>query len=92
MEKGLLVITLDLGLIAALLGLIGSIVTLIRWIVRLNHRFERLERHDGRDHEALCVLTKGMTAALDGLKQLGANSDVTEAGKELKSYMLNLRD
>lgn len=88
MEKGLLVITLDIGLIVALLGLIGSIVTLIRWIIRLNHRFETLERHDKRDHEALCVLLKGMSASLNGLRQGGANGKVTEAENELNDYLV----
>lgn len=83
--------TLDLGMTAALLGaaitLIGAFVSVIRWLVRVNRRFETLERHDKDDGEARELMLGGLYAALDGLRQLGANGNVTNAEERLKTYM-----
>lgn len=80
-------ITLDIGLIAAILGLLGTVVALFRWIIQINRRFERLERHDRLDYEARELTLGGLYAALDGLHQLGANGDVTSAQGQLKQFM-----
>ena len=81
-------IAIDVGLIVACISIMGAAFTLIRLVMRLNSRLEALERHDRKDYEARCVLLKGVTAALDGLHQLGANGEVSAAEKELKEFVI----
>jgi sensor histidine kinase YesM len=85
------IIVLDIGLIVTAVTLIGSIITFFKYVVKLNKRFEELERHDKMDYDALYVLTKGMNASLNGLKQLGANGDVLSAAQELQEYLMRPR-
>lgn len=80
-------ITIDVGLIAALVGLTGAVIALFRWVIQINRRFERLERHDKLDYEARELMLGGLYAALDGLHQGGANGAVTQAQERLKGYM-----
>jgi len=82
-------VTIDIGLIVASVTLLGTAITVLRWAIRINRRFETLERHDKLDFEARRVLLEGVHASLDGLKQLGANGHVTEAEKKLKQFMVN---
>lgn len=80
-------IQIDINFVIALLGLGGTVAAVMRWIINLNKRFDRLERHDKDDYETLCVLITGVSASLDGLKQLGADGEVTDAAKKMKEFI-----
>ena len=79
--------TAMVGVISGVLAILGTLVAILRWIIRLNRRFEQLERHDKRDYEARGVLIEGVHASLDGLRQLGANGNVTAAEENLRTYL-----
>lgn len=81
-----------------LLGTLGVIVTaifkLVHWVDRQKEQDkELLEIKESHDHdnqaveEELTVICFGLLAALDGLKQLGANGNVTKAHDALEKHM-----
>lgn len=80
-------ITIDVGLIAALVGLLGTMIALLGKVVQLLRRLERLERHDKLDYEARGLMLGGLYAALNGILQLGTNGAVTQAEEQLKEFM-----
>lgn len=85
---------------AALLGALASIWALlskvIKWIDQQKKQDEAIKtlRDDHRkDIEAIqkeqCVICYCLLATLDGLKQLGANGNVTEAYQKLEKHLNN---
>ncbi len=83
---------------AALLGAIGGIwaaaYKIIKWLQKQEHQsadIEQLKTEHSADIKAiedeLCLLTYGLLAALDGLKQLGANGAVTEIHDKIEKHL-----
>lgn len=73
--------------LAKLAGAIGTIIVLLR------KGFQFLERQKEQDREIKsikdeqCVMCYAILATLDGLKQLGANGNVTDAYNKLEKHL-----
>lgn len=79
---------------AELIGAAGVIVTMIitivKWFARQAKQDEdisgiRQEQREFKDEQ--CVISYALLACLDGLKQLGANGNVTEAHNKLEKHL-----
>lgn len=82
------------GVITALTGFFGVIVFIVRWFNKQNQQttdIAALKKHHEEDikelRDELCVLSYGMLAALDGLKQLHCNGEVTKAHEMLSKHL-----
>lgn len=80
--------------ISAVIGLIVLFVKLVRWVDKLNALSQELEKlknaHDADINaikEELTVICYVLLANLDGLKQLGANGNVSEAYEKLEKHL-----
>jgi len=83
---------------AALIGAVSAILACLykffKWLDNQQNQDEKLaelgKKHD-EDIEALqkelCVICYGLFAALDGMKQLGANGNVTDAYNVLEKHI-----
>ena len=80
-------VTIDFGLLSAVLGVaglvVGFIVSAVKLIQRLAAVEHRLDDMAGADK----VLCKGEYASLDGLHQQGCNGMVTETHKEFQEML-----
>lgn len=83
---------------AKVLGALGTIVTIIYAVIKWFQRQEmqsvdieelhKLHSSDMKSVQAeLCVLSYAMLAALDGLKQLHCNGNVTKAYEALEKHL-----
>lgn len=87
-------VTAICGMIAAVGGIIAIIFRFVRWIDRQKAQDLEMaaikESHE-KDlqtmREELTVICFGLLAALDGLKQLGANGNVTKAHDSLDKHL-----
>ena len=94
-----MVITVDTIIkLAGLIGAVGTIFALIvafvKWLNRPNELGNDIKAlHDVHSsdikaiQDELCVLSYAMLAALDGLKQLKCNGEVTNAHKALEKHI-----
>ena len=84
--------------LAKVLGALGTIATILYAIIKWFQRQERqsvdiedlhkLHSSDMKSVQAeLCVLSYAMLAALDGLKQLHCNGNVTKAYEALEKHL-----
>ena len=71
------------SLITALGLIIGTFVKVVRWMDKQKEQDEEIKLLK-KEQQVLCY---GMLAALDGLKQLGANGNVTEAYNRLEKHL-----
>ena len=81
-------ITLDTiikaGAVIAALGTIGTVaIAVIRWFARQKKQDEDIR--DIKDEQ--CIMSYALLACLDGLKQLGANGNVTDAHNKLEKHL-----
>ena len=81
-------ITLDtiikIGAVIAALGTIGTVaIAVIRWFARQKKQDEDIR--DIKDEQ--CIMSYALLACLDGLKQLGANGNVTDAHNKLEKHL-----
>lgn len=72
---------------SALLGACGAIAAIV---IKLVHWLDRQKQQDAelaaiKDEQ--CVIVYGLLACLDGLKQLGANGNVTKAHDALDKHI-----
>ena len=79
---------------AELIGAVGVIAAVItaavRWFTRQARQDDDIksimaEQQEIKDEQ--CVISFAMLACLDGLKQLGANGNVTEAHNKLEKHL-----
>ena len=71
------------AVIAALGSATGAAAAIIKWFVR-----QRRQDEDIRDiRREQCVMSYALLACLDGLKQLGANGNVTDAHNRLEKHI-----
>lgn len=89
------------ALITALTVIVSTIFLLVRWVLKQNKHgtdLAELKEHHDKDmvkeaqdiqelRDELCVLSYGMLAALDGLKQLHCNGEVTKAHDMLSKHL-----
>lgn len=89
------------AVITALTAILGVIVFIVKWfnkqnkqtadIAELRKRHEEDIKAENQDiqsiRDELCVLSYGMLAALDGLKQLHCNGEVTKAHEMLSKHL-----
>ncbi len=82
------------SVLGAVLAIGGVLLALVRWIFKQNQQsvdIEQLKAEHTADIKAiedeLCLLTYGLLAALDGLKQLGANGQVTEIHDKIEKHL-----
>lgn len=71
------------SLITALGILIGVFCKVHKWYLKQEHQDAEIKRLK----EENCLLCYGMSAALDGLMQLGANHTVPDAKAKLDKYL-----
>ena len=64
-------------------GLIAIVFKFVRWV----DRQKKQDREIGALKEEQQVICYGMLACLDGLKQLGANGNVTKAHEKLEKHL-----
>ncbi len=75
---------LRLASLTAACGTLGTILyKSIRWMAQLRQQQEEIA---GIKKEQ-CILCYGLFATLDGLKQLGANGNVTAAYQQLEQHL-----
>ena len=89
------------AVITALTAILGVIVFIVKWfnkqnkqstdIAELRKQHEEDIKAENQDiqsiRDELCVLSYGMLAALDGLKQLHCNGEVTKAHDMLSKHL-----
>lgn len=80
-------VTIDFGLLSAVLGVISVIVGAIVAAVKLIQRLAAVERRLDDMAGSYRVLCKGVYASLDGLHQQGCNGMVTETHKEFQEML-----
>ena len=84
--------------VAAFIGAVGTILVALykgfKWLENQQNQdkaIERLEKQHVEDIESikkeLCVICYGLFATLDGLKQQGANGNVTDAYNTLEKHI-----
>lgn len=70
--------------VASGIGSLGALVyKSIQWVERQNRQDEEIQHIK----EEQCLLCYGLMAALDGLKQLGANGTVSAAHGKLEKHL-----
>ena len=82
------------SVLGALGVIVGTVVAIVKWVKKpqdVAKSVEELKCHHNEDialiKEELCVLNYAMLAALDGLKQLHCNGQVTQAYKTLEKHL-----
>ena len=80
-------VTIDFGLLGAILSVAGVIVGFIVAAVKLIQRLAAVERRLDGMAGSYRVLCKGVYASLDGLHQQGCNGMVTETHKEFQEML-----
>lgn len=80
-------VTIDFGLLSAVLGVAGLVVGFIAAAVKLIQRLGAVERRLDDMAGTYKVLCKGVYASLDGLHQQGCNGMVTETHKEFREML-----
>ncbi len=87
------VITLS-AFIAAIIAIFGIIFAVYRWYLHQNEQdkvIEKMQKEHKEDIQAVKkeqqLLTYGMLACLEGLKQLNCNGTVTEARDKLSKHL-----
>ena len=73
--------------LSALLTACGGIITAVFRLVRFLDRQKKQDAEFLEIRQEQCVLTYGVLACLDGLKQLGANGNVTRAHDALDKHI-----
>lgn len=72
---------------SALITALGGIITIIfkfsKWLERQKEQDKELQEI----RKEQCVICYGLLACLDGLKQLGANGNVTKSHEKLDKYI-----
>ena len=80
-------VTIDFGLLSAVLGVISVNVSAIVAIVKVIQRLAAVERRLDDMAGTYRVLCKGVYASLDGLHQQGCNGMVTETHKQFQEML-----
>lgn len=71
------------SLIGAIIAIFGCIFAAYRWYLKQNKQDDDIKAM--KDEQ--CLLCYGIIACLDGLKQMGANGNVTEAHTKLEKHL-----
>ena len=85
-------VTIDFGLLSAVLGVAGLVVGFIVSAVKLIQRLGAVERRLDDMAGTYKVLCKGVYASLDGLHQQGCNGMVTETHREFQEMLFGKVD
>lgn len=73
--------------IAALAGALGTLGVLVYKIVQWLERQKQQDEEIKNIKEEQGIICWGLLATLDGLKQLGANGNVSEVHKQLEKHL-----
>lgn len=79
-----------MGIIVAISAFVASTIALYKYITDAHDRAQKWDDYDAQIKsvkEEQCMITYCMMATLDGLHQLGANGEVTEARNKLDKYI-----
>lgn len=71
------------GILSALLAIFGAIFAIYRWYLKQNEQNQEIQKIK-TENTLICY---GLSAALDGLIQLGANHNVTTAKEKLDKHL-----
>ena len=77
----------DILQISAVCGVLGSMGVLVRKIVQWLERQKRQDIEIQNIQREQCVMCYALLATLDGLKQVGANGNVTDAYNKLEKHI-----
>lgn len=80
-------VTIDFGLLGAILSVAGVIVGAIVAVVKVIQRLTAVEHRLDDIASTYKVLCKGVYASLDGLHQQGCNGMVTETHREFQEML-----
>ena len=80
-------VTIDFGLLGAILSVAGVIVGAIVAVVKVIQRLTAVEKRLDDIASTYKVLCKGVYASLDGLHQLGCYGMVTETHREFQEML-----
>lgn len=79
--------------IAVLVAIWGGYKVILEIVERINTKHDQIQKWDEYDRQIKaikkeqCLLTFGMLATLDGLKQLNCNGKVTEARDKIDQHL-----
>lgn len=73
--------------LVALLGALGTAGTMLYKVVQWLERQKRQDKEIEEIKAEQCIMCYGLLATLDGLRQLGANGNVTKAHEKLEKYL-----
>lgn len=71
------------AILSAVLAISGAVFAIYRWYLKQNHQNEEIQKIK-TENTLICY---GLSAALDGLIQLGANHNVTTAKEKLDKHL-----
>ena len=71
------------SVITALVVIFSSVFAVYRWYLNQNKQDEEIKQLK----EEQCLICYGLLSCLDGLKQLGANGNVTAAHEKLEKHI-----
>lgn len=71
------------GILSAVLAIFGAIFAIYRWYLKQNEQNQEIQKIK-TENTLICY---GLSAALDGLIQLGANHNVTTAKEKLDKHL-----
>ncbi len=71
------------AILSAVLAIFGAVFAIYRWYLRQNQQNDEIQKIK-TENTLICY---GLSAALDGLIQLGANHNVTTAKEKLDKHL-----
>lgn len=71
------------SLFTAVTAIFSAIFAVYRWYLKQNRQDVKIEKMQ----RELCLLTYGIEACLDGLEQLGANHNVSDAKRRMSKHI-----
>ena len=86
MELGIRILLSAAAVLAACGGIAAGVMKFVHWLDRQRQQDQELQKI--RDEQ--CVICYALLACLDGLKQLGANGNVTKAHETLDKHINKL--
>ncbi len=81
---------IDAGTVIKAAGLLGALGTIFSMVFAVYRWYLRQGRQDGeiqKIKDEQCMICYALLACLDGLKQLGANGEVTDAHNKLEKHI-----
>jgi flagellar basal body-associated protein FliL len=89
----------SIDVILAIAGVVSMLAGMVTFFYKMLSRFDRIEQTSAKQQHELeqrrtdnSIMLRSISACLDGLKQIGANGNVTSVKKELDEYIFQQRE